>query len=52
MPVTTKPTMISDRCANFRTSEPAASEDTRMPNVAALKMIPVSIASYWRTTCR
>src|SRR5262245_51585436 len=39
--VVMKPVMISVRCAYFFASRSAASEDTRMPPVAAVKITPV-----------
>ena len=50
--VITKPVRMSVRCRYRLASRPAASEDSRMPTVAAVKMTPVWIASYFRTTCR
>jgi len=50
--VTTKPAMMSVRCSYFLASRSAASDETRMPAVAAVKIAPVSMALYPRTTCR
>ena len=43
--VTAKPAMMSVRWAYRLASRPAASEETRSPTVAAVKMTPVWIAS-------
>ena len=45
MMVMTNPAAISVRCAYFLASRSAASDVTRMPAVAAVKITPVSIAS-------
>src|SRR3954454_5555460 len=50
--VVTNPVVISDRCAYLFASRPATSDDARMPSVAAVKITPVSIALWPRTTCR
>ena len=42
--VTTKPTTISVRCGEPRGERLAASDETRMPSVAAVKITPVLIA--------
>ena len=42
--VTTKPATISVRCAYRLASRSAASDETRMPTVAAVKITPVWIA--------
>ena len=42
--VATKPAMMSVRCAYFLASRSAASDDTRMPPVAAVKITPVWMA--------
>ncbi len=42
--VITNPAMISVRCWNRWTRRPAASEDSKMPTVAAVKITPVWIA--------
>ena len=42
--VTANPVAISVFCAYFLASRAAASEETRMPSVAAVKMTPVLIA--------
>ena len=42
--VATKPAMMRVRCGYFLASRSAASEDTRMPPVAAVKITPVWIA--------
>ena len=44
MMVITNPAMISVRCWNRWTRRPAASEDSKMPTVAAVKITPVWIA--------
>ena len=43
--VVTKPAMISVRCRNRLARRPAASDDSKMPTVAAVKITPVWIAS-------
>ena len=50
--VVTNPTRINVRCWNRFASAPAASEDTKMPKVAAVKITPVLMALYPRTTWR
>lgn len=40
----TKPAMISVRCEYFLARRSAASDDTKMPPVAAVKITPVSMA--------
>ena len=50
--VVTKPVRMRVRCRNRRARRPAASEDIKMPTVAAVKITPVWMASYLRTTCR
>ena len=50
--VVTKPTRMSVRCWNRLARRPAASDDSRMPTVAAVKITPVWMALYPRTTCR
>ena len=42
--VTTKPAMIRVFCARRLASRSAASDETRTPTVAAVKMTPVSMA--------
>ena len=42
--VITKPAMMSVRCWYRLTRRPAASEDSKMPTVAAVKITPVWIA--------
>ena len=42
--VVTKPARISVRCARRLANRSAASEDSRMPTVAAVKITPVSMA--------
>jgi len=42
--VTAKPARMSARCRNRRARRPAASEDSKMPTVAAVKITPVWIA--------
>ena len=44
--VVTKPAMISVRCARRRASRSAASDDARIPPVAAVKITPVWMALY------
>jgi hypothetical protein len=43
--VITKPARMSVRCRNCRARRPAASEDSNMPTVAAVKITPVWMAS-------
>ena len=42
--VMTKPAMIRVRCGRRFASRSAASDETRMPTVAAVKITPVSMA--------
>ena len=44
--------MISVRCGRRLASRSAASDETRTPTVAAVKMTPVSMALYPRTVWR
>jgi hypothetical protein len=44
--------MIRVFCGRRLASRSAASDETRTPTVAAVKITPVSIALYPRTVCR
>ena len=47
-----KPATISVRCERLLANRSAANDETRTPNVAAVKTTPVPIALYPRTVWR